>query len=435
MIQRKDSWKRVAASVATLFVLITVAAQTERADTARSRRFIHSLGVETRGGYIFPTNKMFKGEAVEAETTDGSRYENLSFYPIRWIHACHLRYTLRFAPHTAEAQSYLNAYQGIGVARYHIGNGRQVLIDGSRLQVGNPWVVYLFQGGELARFSPRLSLNYEWNFGASFGWKPYDEQQNVRNRVIGSRVNAYLNAGLALRYALTPHWELTAGATLTHFSNGNTRYPNDGLNAVDTRLAVSYNFQSAVSTATAAAPLTPPTPHWCYDLTLFGSWRRSIVNVYYGRAAAPDSYGVVGFSLAPLYHLSPRFRIGAAIDGVYDHGANIVAEELPHPVGSNKTEYEYHFPAAGRQMALGLSARGEFVMPFFTIGIGVGRNVLGYGELKQYYQILALKVSLTHNSYLNIGYNLRDFHEPNYLMLGIGYRFRSMSSTRKEASE
>ena len=38
---------------------------------------------------------------------------------------------------------------------------------------------------------------------------------------------------------------------------------------------------------------------------------------------------------------------------------------------------------------------------------------------------LIYKIDVTRNSYLHIGYNLREFHEPNYLMLGIGYRFNN----------
>ena len=57
---------------------------------------------------------------------------------------------------------------------------------------------------------------------------------------------------------------------------------------------------------------------------------------------------------------------------------------------------------------------------------GLGANVLhGGGDMKSFYQILALKIDVTRNSYLHIGYNLREFHEPNYLMLGIGYRFNN----------
>lgn len=93
---------------------------------------------------------------------------------------------------------------------------------------------------------------------------------------------------------------------------------------------------------------------------------------------------------------------------------------------SYEEENGFYTPPAKKQMALGLSARGEFVMPYFTVGIGLGANVLhGGGNMKSFYQILALKIDVTRNSYLHIGYNLREFHEPNYLMLGIGYRFNN----------
>ena len=77
-------------------------------------------------------------------------------------------------------------------------------------------------------------------------------------------------------------------------------------------------------------------------------------------------------------------------------------------------------------MALGVSARAEFVMPYFNIGVGLGTNFLHKGgDLKAFYQMLILKVAVTRSSYVHIGYSLRDFHMPNFLMLGVGYRFNN----------
>jgi hypothetical protein len=30
---------------------------------------------------------------------------------------------------------------------------------------------------------------------------------------------------------------------------------------------------------------------------------------------------------------------------------------------------------------------------------------------------------MTRSSFLHIGYNIKDFHLPNFLMIGVGYRF------------
>ena len=85
---------------------------------------------------------------------------------------------------------------------------------------------------------------------------------------------------------------------------------------------------------------------------------------------------------------------------------------------------EYARPAAARQMALGLSARTEFVMPYFSINFGVGTNVINaQGDFSGVYELLALKMNVTRRAILHIGYSLNNFHTPKHLMLGVGWRF------------
>ncbi|ADV42330.1 acyloxyacyl hydrolase [Bacteroides helcogenes] len=407
MENKIQTWKMATLFVMILFLPDITYAQKLRSDSYPERatdtasfvrHFIHRLEIEGRAGYIFPTNPFLKGQ-------------NLQMKELKNVYTGHLKYSFKLRPHTAASHTYIDAYQGIGLGYFNFGN---------RQELGSPVALYLFQGGNIAKFSPRLSLNYEWNFGISAGWKPYDEYTNPENKVVGSNVNAYLNANIYLNWVLSPKFDLMIGATGSHFSNGNTQYPNSGLNTVDCKIGLAYNFnrikeELGKNRKYLTAPHFPR--HISYDLTLFGSWRKKAVNVPGGQVPAPGTYPVFGFNLAPMYNLGYKFRAGVALDGVYDSSANINAE-------SNTDQF--HTPPAGRQLALGLSARGEFVMPYFTIGIGFGANVLhGGGDMKSFYQILALKIDVSRNSFLHIGYNLRDLHEPNYLMLGIGYRFNN----------
>lgn len=374
-------------------------AQQNASDTVSfTKRFIHRLEVEGRAGYIFPTNAFLKGE-------------NSGMKRMETAYAGHLKYALQFRPHTKASQAYISAYQGIGLGYFNFGNHREI---------GNPLALYLFQGGSIARLSPRLSLNYEWNFGISWGWQPYNETSNPNNKVIGSRINAYLNTHLYLNWTISPLFDLTLGATGSHFSNGNTRYPNSGLNTIDSKIGLIYNFNRKTyeTAGLCQHPAVPPFPrHVSYDLTLFGSWRKKAVDVPGGQVPAPDTYPVFGFGFAPMYNFGYKFRAGVSLDGVYDGSANIRA--------TNDSQ-EFLIPALHKQLALGLSARGEFAMPYFTVGIGVGANVLhGGGDMNTFYQILALKIDMWRNSYLHIGYSLCEFHDPNFLMLGIGYRFNN----------
>lgn len=396
MKNKTRTWKIAALLTGLLFLSPTLYSQD---------KYIHRLGIEGRTGYIFPTSSFLRGE------------NGMQKY-IQSTYSAHLKYSFQLRPGTAADRVYGGAYQGLGLGYFNFDNHREI---------GTPLALYFFQGARIVEFTPRLSLNYEWGFGVSFGWKPYDQYENPNNTVMGSKANAYLNAGFHLNWIVSPKWDLTIGGSMIHFSNGNTRYPNTGLNTIDFKMGLVYNFnrESDILASSAQPVIVPAFPrHISYDLTLFGSWRKKAVNVSSGQVPAPGTYAVAGFNFAPMYNFGYKFRAGVSLDGVYDASANIRTTQGGSYSGNEDDGFTH--PPLDKQLSLGISARGEFVMPYFTVGIGFGANVLhAGGDLESFYQILALKMDVTRNSYLHIGYNLKDFHEPNYLMLGIGYRFHN----------
>ncbi|MDD2437082.1 MAG: acyloxyacyl hydrolase [Massilibacteroides sp.] len=367
-----------------------------------SRSFIHQLGVEVRPGYILPTNSFLRGENLMGERITNS-------------FSAHLKYSFKSQPNTCSDWIYGGAYQGIGFSYFSYGEPEQL---------GNPFAFYLFQGARIARLNPRLSLNYEWNFGLSGGWKPYDYDENSYNKVIGSEVNAYMNVSLYFNWVLSRQFDLMTGLDLTHFSNGNTKFPNAGLNTTGFKMGLVYNFnreQDCLPELLTHLPIPEFTKHVSYDLVLFGSWRRKGVQFGDEQVASPDAYTVLGFNFAPMYNFGYKLRAGVSLDGVYDGSANVYTED--YIVG---TEQQFYKPSLSRQLALGLSGRIEYIMPFFSVNIGLGVNVLHRGgDLRSFYQVLALKTDITRNTYIHIGYCLENFHNPNYLMLGIGFRFHN----------
>lgn len=369
-------------------------------------RFIHRLSVEARPGYIIPTNIFLRGE-------------NETRKPIRRSLSAHLKYSFQFQPDTYTGRVYGGAYQGIGLASYTFDD---------RKELGSPFAFYVFQGARIARLTSRLSFNYEWNFGASAGWNPYDSEKNQYNKMIGSDINAYINTNFYLKWILSRQLDLTTGVELTHFSNGNTKVPNAGLNTVGLKVGLVYNFNR--KDHSHMKPLyQPPIPkfprHISYDLVLFGSWRRNGVTVGDKQVASPEAYTVLGFNFAPMYNIGYKFRVGISADGVYDGGANIYSED--YIAGTTQPFFK---PPVKQQLALGFSGRAEYIMPYFTVGLGLGANVLhGGGDLKAFYQILALKIEVTRSSFIHIGYSLQNFHTPNFLMLGIGFRFHNKYPT------
>ena len=366
------------------------------------RKFVHGLRVEGRPEYIFPTSSFLKGENAEGRI-------------IRGAFSTHVKYLFRYCPGSIDERIYGDVYQGVGLGFYNFGESRQL---------GNPVAFYLFQGARISSLAPWLSLYYEWNFGLSAGWKPYDSYYNSYNTMIGSKVNAYINANFYLRWRLSPRVSLLSGLTVSHFSNGNTKIPNAGLNTIGGNIGLECNFyrkDDLKSLERKNALLAQPfRRHFTYDFVFFGSWHDRLVKTSDGFSPSPEAYPVFGFNFTPMYNLNYKLRLSVSLDGTFDGGANLYTEG---DVYGKVDKSDIVRPPLGDQFALGLSGRAEYVMPFFVVGVGIGANVIGKNDLNMFYQLLTLKIALSRAVFLHVGYRLQNFNEPNFLMLGIGFRF------------
>lgn len=373
--------------------------QAQRSDSLKHRGLIHRIGTDVRVGYIAPTHAFFKG--------DNAKQKKMSE-----AYAAHLKYAFLFRPDSKWGRLYPHTYQGIGVGYHYLSN---------KQEMGNPVSIYVFQGSRIAQLAPRLSLDYEWNFGASFGWEKYHETANPYNTIVGSKVNAYINLGCLLNWQLGRGWNLTAGADFTHFSNGNTNYPNSGVNTIGGRVGLTHTFATD-QPAPVAKEKIDIERHISYDVVVYVATKRKGV-IHPDRAyLAPGAFGVVGLNFNPMYNFHRYFRAGASLDVQYDESANI----KDHEAGDWDGETKFYRPSFREQFAVGVSARGELVMPIFTVNLGVGYNVWQKGaDTRGFYQVLALKTAVTRSLFLHVGYKLNKFKDPDNLMLGIGYRFNN----------
>lgn len=361
-------------------------------------RYIHMLRGKAVQGAVLHTNEYLKGNNPESRTM------NHSF-------VAKLQYAFQKPQNTTEASIYRGAYQGVGVA-WHEFNP----------QLSNPLSVYVFQGARIKTISPRLSLNYEWNLGLTCGWKPYDPDTNPHNRVIGSRVTAYINADFYLNWRLNRQMDLNAGVSLTHFSNGNTKLPNSGLNVAGVNAGITYYINRPKELPRYDKPIPRFNRHLSYDIVLYGAWKSMGFYGDEGPTSVPGSFAVVGFNVNPMYNLNHWLNAGLSLDGIYDHSANIRYHEHKDQI---------YYPKAIKQMALGLSARAEFVMPYFTINLGIGHNVVNArGHLDGWYEMLALKIGVSRHTFIHIGYSLNEFKNPNNLMLGFGVRLNNQRKSQ-----
>ncbi len=365
----------------------------------------HGVELDTRPGYLFQTSPFFRGL-------------NLAGRPMRNTLSAHLRYSLQLDPAGCSSCGFPSVSQGVGIAYNSFFNRREL---------GDPVSVYVFQRVKALSLAPKLSFDLEWALGLSFGWRPFNiddpssPEYNEFNTVVGSRVNAYIGLGFLLDYRIDRNWSMVAGVDLSHYSNGNTTYPNAGVNTVGLRLGAVRSFVSAPERASRYVKMPSQfTRHVSYDLVVYGSYRFKGVKLETDPFLVPGKFAVAGLYFSPMYNFSPIFRAGLSLDARYDESANIAA----HAVNPWSQQTKFYRPPFIEQISVGVSARAELVMPVFSVSLGVGRNFVCTGpDTDGFYQIAALKVFLTRSLFIHVGYQLFNFHEPNNLMLGAGFRF------------
>lgn len=361
----------------------------------------HRVGLEMRGAWIAPSHGFFRGENGAGKKLDKSG-------------SLHLKYSFRFPESSRYGTMYPTAYQGIGLAW-------NTFFD--KAELGAPAALYVFQGARLASLGERLSLDGEWNFGASFGWKPFDETHNSFNRVVGSRVNAYIDAALVLSWRPVHGLTLNAGVDITHFSNGNTTLPNSGVNTIGARVGAVYDVACTPVKSSRKAAVQERFRGFTLETLFYGALRAKGLEHEGNGYILDGRFAVAGVNIAPMYRFTRCFQAGVSLDVQYDESANLsghIAGSVPSGDGTNLRFYR---PPLCEQVAAGLSLRAELVMPIFTIGVGFGRNVLYKGELGVFYQMATLKTGLGRHGFIQIGYRLDNFRDPSNLMLGLGWRF------------
>ena len=346
----------------------------------------HWVGFNARPSYIMPTHGFYNGwnELGKPLKAGG----NLDF-----------QYGF--------SMSGKNVYQGCGFGIHSFG---------SHELMGTPMSLYIFQGAPLFCLSDRLTVGYEWNFGLSAGWKN-------NGIVVVSPLNAYINVAALLTWNINDHWDMISGPEYTHFSNGDTRFPNGGANTINLRIGAKRYFARTEPGVKIErifiddASSLKSDNRMSYDLMFFGAWRadRSIAGGTLH--IINESFPVAGLNFNPLYHFNDYLSAGASLDLIYDGSA-----DLQVSVDEDGTLH-YVSPDFMSQCAAGLSARAELKMPIFAVNIGIGYNLLHKGQdLDCLYGMFALKAFVTDMLYLNVGYRLSSVLYSHNLMFGLGIR-------------
>lgn len=197
---------------------------------------------------------------------------------------------------------------------------------------------------------------------------------------------------------------------------------NAGVNTIGLNIGFSYliNKHKTKSTPINQQILEEADrARWFYDVVAYGAWRKRGLTLDGTPMICPGKFAVIGFQFSPMRQLNRWVAVYPSIDVQWDESAGLA----PYWVQGSYNEFlKFVRPPIGKQLSVGLSAHAELIMPIFSVNAALGYDFLNPEGNKAFYQSLALKTFITHKLYINVGYRLGSFKDPENLMLGLGIR-------------
>lgn len=372
----------------------------------------HFITINTTDGLVFPTNDFVSGD-----------------HKIPHYTAMSLKYGFASKGDNWKDYAYGMPYVGVGVYAANFYREKDL---------GRPFSLFLFQGAQLHRFSPTLSLNYEWNLGSSFNWKHYDEFDNPENIALGSTVNIHVGGNLYMKWQFSKKFDLHAGAGFTHFSNGASSLPNKGLNMAALFVELSYHFNREDNkTPEFNSIYTAPKfkKHTAHDLSFLITARNARVDTL--GTGLPSEYTnrkfkVLGVSYGHMLCNTYRYKWGPSLEATYDESSGIKSWRQQHPE-TGKYIDRIKLGNVSDRFSVGLSMKGEILMPVYSIFGHLGYDVIHANpEDKRFYQILGVKLHLKDNFFGTFGIRATNFGRAQYLYWNLGYTFKQYRKKDKK---
>ncbi len=360
-----------------------------------------NLGFEATPGTVIHTNDFLKGK---------NQYDS----EVNSTLGIDLRAGFRYNPSSREGIIYKGLYQGIGVASN---------LFFSPKPLGSPVSVYVYQGAPITHLSKNFWLGYEWQFGAAFGWRHNNDQDPHNNALVSTAVTAHMGLGLGFTYQLNKKCQLSFGLDVQHYSNGNTSWPNGGVNTVGAKVGIAYilNPQEDQQIDGRTLEQEADRKKWNYDITVFGAYRKRVVKLQNTEdpQICPGKFGILGLQFSPLRKLNRWVAVGPALNIQWDESAGLAPFWVEGTFGE---DIKFRRPPIGKQLSVGLAAQAELTAPIFSVNAGLGFDFINPKGDKAFFQSLTLKTFITKNVYLNVGYRLGNFKHQQNLMLGFGLR-------------
>ncbi len=110
---------------------------------------------------------------------------------------------------------------------------------------GVPNAVYGFINFPISSSDRRNVFSIAPSLGLTYSLNPFNAVENPLNESIGASAAVYFNIDLGFSYKFTRELDILYGVDFSHFSNGSTFLPNNGLNLYGINLGLRYHYNAA----------------------------------------------------------------------------------------------------------------------------------------------------------------------------------------------
>ncbi len=289
-----------------------------------------------------------------------------------------------------------------------------------RNELGHPVSAYGFLDGNLFR-AGRVSLTSRFAIGMAYFDKKYDPAISPANDIISTHLNVYAEIGAGFEVRLSDRWYLDPLVRISHFSNGNTREPQKGLNLASWSVGLRHSVYP-LSRFKRHLDLPPQTHR--HELLVFVSLFPRQQEFYNSDSTkfigTFDTYFMMGnVHLGYNYELNRRIRLSTGIDLIYDGTNGQVEEVLLHGV-PDKSAIPF-----GDKVKIGAFVGWESVLNELSIIGNFGYVIVQNkykGSMPAFYQRLGFKYHFHKGFFTGLNVRTHKFRVAETLEFNVGMR-------------
>ena len=358
---------------------------------------LSSFAQKRRNSGLYLESHITQGLVIQSN--DFVRGDNREETPINDFSATDLRIGWQTKGDKAWHHAHNLPYYGIGIHN---------IVFANEEEIGYPAALYFFFGAPFSR-NRKSSFDYEFGFGLSHNWEPYDDLDNPFNVAIGSYRNAYIDAKVKYVRYLGNRVSLDAGIRVTHFSNGAMRFPNAGINLFAPFLGLRYNLITIDPVPKEQLKIQKVEQTEEFNI-IVASGKRSVKHTL-----TPNHHMVslINMSFEYLKPAGSIFKYGVGFDIGLDQNRGLTVEDNYIDLASKD-----------KQIFSAVSAIGQFRANRLAVQAGIGYEIFSDRKIKfsnDFYQRLGLRFYVHKNLFAGIAIKAKGFNTADYIEWSLGY--------------